>query len=280
MTRFGVALALVGLALPGVRGTTRVGQSGAAYVYATVVNDQGAPVTGLSTADFALRDGGVRQAVLDASAATDPLSVAVLVDGFQPADGSAVAQAVAVFAGTMLTAVPGTKVGLVAADGLTMLRPDQPDLGLPLSGLVGGRDLGGQILTACRDLASAPLDRRVILVLLRYHPGDTLSSSAADLEAAITAAQAPVWVASVADSAQAQSASVGNFVTEVTRLSGTIPQSAPSLAALADATTRIASLLRAQYVVRYTWPDPMLSQFSLVTRHDAGDVRVPAWVGR
>jgi hypothetical protein len=32
-----------------------------------------------------------------------------------------------------------------------------------------------------------------------------------------------------------------------------------------------------QYLVTYTWPDPMLGAFNLVTRHEAGRVLVPVW---
>jgi hypothetical protein len=39
----------------------------------------------------------------------------------------------------------------------------------------------------------------------------------------------------------------------------------------------VANLILAQYVVTYLWPNPMLSTFSIATRHDRGDVLVPAW---
>ena len=40
---------------------------------------------------------------------------------------------------------------------------------------------------------------------------------------------------------------------------------------------RVARLLLSQYVVTYAWPDPMIGQFSISTRHDRGTVLSPVW---
>jgi VWFA-related protein len=52
-------------------------------VYASVVDRAGAPVMGLSTADFVVRENGTAREILRASPATDSLRVAVLVDTSQ-----------------------------------------------------------------------------------------------------------------------------------------------------------------------------------------------------
>jgi VWFA-related protein len=61
----------------------QAGQSGAARtrdIYVSVVDRQGAPVTGLTAADFTVREDGVVREVLDAKPATEPLQIALLID--------------------------------------------------------------------------------------------------------------------------------------------------------------------------------------------------------
>jgi VWFA-related protein len=49
-------------------------------VYVSAVDRQGAPVTGLTAADFIVKEDGAAREVLDAKPATDPLQIAVVID--------------------------------------------------------------------------------------------------------------------------------------------------------------------------------------------------------
>ena len=60
-------------------------------------------------------------------------------------------------------------------------------------------------------------------------------------------------------------------------MGGALRDNAASVAGVAPATARIVTLLRSQYVVSYTWPDPMLSIVSITTRHERGEVLQPIW---
>jgi|SRR5579872_7102344 len=52
-------------------------------IYVSVVDDKGDPATGLATADFHVKEDGVAREVLKAGPATEPLTVAFLVDDSQ-----------------------------------------------------------------------------------------------------------------------------------------------------------------------------------------------------
>jgi VWFA-related protein len=49
-------------------------------IYVSAVDRQGAPVTGLTAADFTVKEDGVTREVLDAKPATEPLQIAVVID--------------------------------------------------------------------------------------------------------------------------------------------------------------------------------------------------------
>ena len=52
-------------------------------IYASVIDEAGAPVTALAATDFVVREDGVQREILRVSPATDPLRIAVLVDTSQ-----------------------------------------------------------------------------------------------------------------------------------------------------------------------------------------------------
>ena len=81
-----VAIAAAGSA---VSASAQAGNRGAARgteeraVYASVLNKEGAPVTTLDARDFVVREGRAEREVVDASAASEPMRIAVLVDTSQ-----------------------------------------------------------------------------------------------------------------------------------------------------------------------------------------------------
>ncbi|MFI5179575.1 MAG: hypothetical protein ACHQO8_13475 [Vicinamibacterales bacterium] len=257
-------------------------------VYAIVVDSDGLPVRGLSAEDFSLRDGSVRQAVIGAEPATNPLWIAVIVRGFDAQDRAVLRGAIEAMA-TALRSQSGSHIGVMhprAAGG-----PEFVDVTSGLAESAWNDVLAGQtspvtagIAEACAVLHSAPTDRRAVVTLIRRHVDDAVVPMTGLLTDALFQSSAALWTVEIPAAAGAVGASptatgvkLDDVLTDATKFSGALRERAPDAAGLAPMATRVAHLLLAQYIVSYLWPNPMLSQFSIATRHDRGDVLVPAW---
>jgi VWFA-related protein len=159
-------LVVCGVALPSAIGAftpqTRV-------VYVTVTDANGAPVTGLTSADFAVKEAGKEREVVEAAIATAPMRIAIIVDDngtgvfragvvrfIQRLQGRA-EFALSTVAGQHLKIVDYTASAdrLVEAIGQIMARPGTPD---------GGQLLEGVFETA-RGFEKRRAERPVIVVL-------------------------------------------------------------------------------------------------------------------
>jgi hypothetical protein len=270
-------------------------------IFITVMDTDRHPVLGLVAEDFAMRDGAVRQPVLDVEPATAPLSVVIVIDGFEAGDARDVGRAIEAAARALGARDRGHRVSLLTGAGpgdrpLVAVALDQPGLDASVARLVagGGGRLFERVSAACQALEAAPADRRVVLALVRRRADEVAAAEPAEPAArmtdAILRARAALWTVEVAvavppagrstPSAPAQVRStltLDDALDDGVRLSGALREPSPSIPALADAVTRVTALLLSQYLVTYTWPDPMLSQVSLSIRHDRGVVLTPAW---
>jgi hypothetical protein len=256
-------------------------ESARAQIYATVLNDEGRPVRGLQAADLVLRDGGMRQNVVDVEAAKDPLAVAVVVVGFGANELGDVGRAIDEAARTLRAQNPATQIGLVGAGAApTMIEPGQAAWHAALDRLVSepaGASLIDAVIAGCDVLNAAPPDRRVLLGIVQTH-GAAAVDHLDRLSIAVDAGHVALWTVEVGAAGPAQwNAPVDAALKEATRLGGALRQAVKSRAEVPAGIAAVVDCLLSQYVVTYEWPDPMLSTFSLVTRHDAGSVLTPAW---
>jgi hypothetical protein len=230
-------------------------RSADAQAYITVVDTDRHPVLGLSAEDFAMRDGAVRQPVLDVEPAAAPLSVAVVVDGFEAGDAADVTAAVVGLTRAFAAVDPRHQVVMSAA-------------------AAGGRSFVERLLDACQSLRSASTDRRVVLAIARRGPGDGAVSDPARLSDAILVGKVALWTIEVGP---ARTTPLDKLLAESSDLGGALREMVPATSAMRAAASRVASLLLSQYLVTYAWPNPMLSRVDISIRHDRGLVLAPIW---
>jgi hypothetical protein len=259
--------------------------SSQAQIYATVLNGAKAPVTGLGTSDFVLREAAMRLGVLNAVPATDPLSVAIVVNGVDAAGLPAVRAAIENLVRTITERNPGSRLGVVSRSDsptplVTMLTADAAAIEAALRpGAGGSQEAIDSVIAACDALRDAPADRRTVLAIIRPQAGDAREGSRARLIDVIIGARAALWTVEVAPATPgAPKPMLDDALAEGVRTSGAMREQLSAVADVPAATARIAARWLSQYLVTYTWPEPMVSVFSLTTRHDAGEVLTPAWM--
>jgi len=264
-----------------VAAATVVGAQGTlAQTYATVLNEQGAPVRGVQAADLVLRDGGIRQGVVDAVAAQEPLAVAVVVFGFGAGELVEVEHAIDQSVRALRAENPATQVGLVGAGSTTtMIAPGQTDWQASLDRLASAAapNFIDAVIAGCDVLSAAPPDRRVVLGMVETHGAADINRPDR-LSIAVNAGHVALWTVEMgATGAPEWRPTVDAALNDAIRLGGSLREPLKSRADVSAGVAAVVDFLLSQYLVTYRWPDPMLSQFSLVTRHDAGRVLTPSW---
>ena len=263
--------AAAGLAAQGSRATT----------YATVLNERDQPVRGLQSADLVLRDGGVRQGIVDAQPAIEPLAVALVIDGFDAAALTSIRPAVDDAVRKLRTANPATQIGLVGAEpNVVMFGGDATAWAAAVDATAttpAAPSVVDAIIKASQALAAAPPDRRTVIAIVKAGGAKTIERPER-LVTSVAAGRVALWTVElgapgVAPWPTAMNAALG----EATRQGGALRQPSTSLDQVKAHLAVVVDCLLSQYLVTYNWPDPMLSTFSLVTRHDAGRVLTPSW---
>lgn len=240
-------------------------------VYVTVNDDKGTPVTDLTTADFAVKEGGKDRDLLNAELATAPMQVAIIVDDngtglFRSSVALFIQKllghgefAISVITGQTMRIVDFTTSTQALSTAISRLgaRPGTPD--------------GGQLLEGIADAARALTKReatRPVIVVLTVGGEEHSPIQAHEVLNHLKDSGASLHVISVANSAlrstiaptnPAQMLDTGINLSEVLgdgpKQSGGRREEIVATTGVVTGLQRIADELLHQYVITYTLPD-------------------------
>jgi hypothetical protein len=227
-------------------------------LYVSVLDRRGTPVAAVDPSDLDLRVGGMSADIVSVAPASEPLTIALLVDhcGRSPTD---LRRALTTFVNT--TAGPH-RVSLITMGGApTELVPytdEAATLVEAVRRLPRATCLGLHLIEALRELYRSSELRdadRAVVVALVGHPGDAETSDVAPLLTVIRDSGVPLFVvrfpAEVTDAAGEQS-NLAALLNEGPVFSGGQRRDVLSTAGLETQLKRLATVLESQYRLEFT----------------------------
>lgn len=264
---------LCGLALISLLGTAPQAQTPpqpegpGTRIYASVVDNRGRPVTGLTAADFTVREDGVAREVLAAREADAPLQIALLVDDSQAAMDATVylREGLAAF----LERLHGrAEIALITTgERPTVLAPYTKDTSLlqerikrifPRSG--SGAYLLDAVFDASRGLAKREGERRAI-VAVTFEGTEYSNRQHAQVLQELTRSGATLHVLAVGTPSGSLNDEMRNrniLIGEGTERTGGRRDQVLALAGLPERLKALADELLHQYVITYSRPDTLI----------------------
>ena len=243
-------------------------------ILVTVLDQSGAPVKNVTPADLGVQEDQNMREVVSVTPASDPLTIAILVDNTKPTMGKnaptqELRAALTTFVKTIQTASPESQIGLweFAGAGVMTQKPTvkTDDLTKKISRMFPAQQPGGVMLEALVD-ASKELSkkgvgpRRVILSVSFNSPE---VSEVDPREVALTMRKAGVtyWALSIGGNGDSSTQSGGGtasrelIMNNITQASGGMRLSGVTAISLEAQAKSIADALLSQYLVTYARPE-------------------------
>lgn len=264
-------------------------------IFATVVDGRDAPVPGLGTADFVVREDGVAREVIAVEPAPPPGPVALLIDNSQAAEPfvNDLRRAVGRFVEAIAASAQAPLIGMWTFGERPSKEADftTADLvRLAVERLFARRGSGAYLLETILD-AAAELRRtestRGTIVAFVVEDGPEFSQTPrARIEAVLREGGITMWTIVLQGRASSQMSyearERNQVLTDVAKASGGLTEVSLSRAGLDDAFSSIASLLASSYRITYGRPDALIppETLNVSVRREGARVLAPKWAGQ
>lgn len=232
-------------------------------ILVTVIGKDGAPLKDLGPTDFTVHEDGQAREVASAALSNEPMAIALMIDTTKPQGSELPVRDLRVgltaFVSAIYAANPASTISLMDISGAavkTVNFTSKSDQMLKQVGRVvvsqrsSGVFLEGLLDTA-KDLAKAPVTRRVIVVL-SFDAQDTSATQPRDAAMAVQKSGAAFWAVTIGTGGSPLRDVIFENLPPVT---GGMRLTAVSGSALTQMLTNVANALTTQYLVTYTRPD-------------------------
>ncbi len=238
-----------------------------AQIYVSVLGPRDVPMTGLSAADFVVREDGVSREVLRAAPATDPLQIVLVVDDSQAATDAI--QPLREGLRAFVDALRGrAEIGIVTvADRATSLVPPTTDTAALHKGIdriFARSGSGAYLLDAVLDTSRGFTRRkasRPVIVVVTMEGVEFSNLHYQNVLDALAASGAALHVLAVGTPGSSMADEIRNrnqVIAEGTEMTGGRRDQLLTPSALAETLPRVAAELLNQYVVTYSRPESLI----------------------
>ena len=243
-------------------------------ILVTVLDQAGAPVKDVAPADLAVQEDQNAREVVSVKPATEPLTIAILVDNTKPTMGKnaptqELRAALNTFVKTIQTASPESQIGIweFAGAGVMTQKPTAKtdDLTKKINRMFPAQQPGGVMLEALADaskeLSKKGIGPRRVILSVSFNSPEVSEVDPREVAMAMRKAGVTYWAISIAGNGDSSTQSGGGsasrelIMTNVTQASGGMRLTGVTAISLEAQAKSIADALLSQYLVTYARPE-------------------------
>lgn len=243
-------------------------------ILVTVLDQSGAPVKDVAPADLAVQEDQNMREVVSVKPATDPLTVAILVDNTKPPAGrnaptQELRAALNTFVKTIQAASPESQIGIweFAGAGVMTQKPTvkTEDLTKKINRMFPAQQPGGVMLEALADaskeLSKKGIGPRRVILSVSFNSPEVSEVDPREVALAMRKAGVSYWAVSISGNGDSSTQSGGGsasrelIMNNVTQASGGLRLTGVTAISLEAQVKSIADALLSQYLVTYARPD-------------------------
>lgn len=265
-------------------------QEDSARIYVTVTDKGGKPLKGLTAADFSVSENGEAKTVVSVEPATDPLSVAVLVDRFgQDANYGVltVRAAISAMLKPLLASHPDTEISITTIDPASVPQVrftnepmvfkkfvDRVATGVEQSVLLNG------IQMAAENMRDAKFKRRAIMAIFAGYKADASSGDGTKFADGLRNSGASLWALEGRSSFSSPAIAPirDQALYTAVPISGGMASTVAAGAGLENQARRLSEALVSQYLVTYSVPFVTSNKRTVTVSRKDAKVAAPVWI--